>query len=120
MIAGGSTVATVTGSAAPKLLESVRFPNPNEMFDLSVEYDRRVACLLKQEYARQEKTEARRARYADQLRDFLATLPSYLGSTLPDTAQRIWRDALAFPQPPAAWSGTIKLGQLQELRNRIK
>jgi hypothetical protein len=102
-----------------ELLESLQFPNPNAMFDQSVEYDRNVIRLLNSNYALRE-TEARAARYGGQVHDFLATLPSYLSSLPPDSAERTWQSALAFPQLPASWSGIVQLGDLQELRNRVR
>jgi hypothetical protein len=97
-----------------KLLESVRFPIPNEWVDLSVEC-KRIICSLNRDYALRE-NKSRAARYPGQVRDFLATLPSYLKSA----RRRNWQPALAFPQMPARWSGTVKLGDLQELRSRIR
>jgi hypothetical protein len=102
-----------------KLFESVRFLHPNGMFDQSVEYDQAVICPLTWDYARHE-SKARAARYPSQVRDFLATLPSYLGISLLGTTQRIWQPALAFPKPPAAWSGIIKFVELEELSTRIE
>jgi hypothetical protein len=106
-----------------KLLESVRFPHlpPNGNVDNSVEYCRGVISPLNRDYALRETKSSRAGRYANQVHDFLSTLPGYLSSILPGTTQRVWRPALAFPQLPARWSGAvIKLGDLQELHGRIK
>jgi hypothetical protein len=101
-----------------ELLQSVKFPHPEGDFDLSVEYKESVVERLKCDYDPGE-SRARTERYGPQVRDFLATLPSYLGSVLPGTKERIWRPALAFPHPPAGWRGFIKLGHLQELVGRL-
>ena len=103
-----------------KLFQTVRFPNIewfHSMY-LPVEYDKDVVSLLKQDYAAKE-TDSRTQRYADQVRDFLATLPMYLGNVPPGKQERVWRPVLSFPRPPAQWSGFIKLGDLAELRARI-
>lgn len=114
---GNVPVALVIDSDDPllmQLLQTVCFPNPNEDFDLSVRYDRGVVHQLKQNYSLREST-SRTARYEDQVRDFLATLPSYLGSIPPHATQRIWRPAFAFPRLPGGWSGAIKLAHWLEL-----
>jgi hypothetical protein len=102
-----------------RLLQSVKFPHPDLNLDETVECDPRALILLEQEYPRGE-TESRRARYALQVCDFLATLPSYLGSVPPGSKKRVWQAALAFPHLPTGWSGTVKLNNLQELRGRLK
>jgi hypothetical protein len=101
-----------------QLLESARFPHPDEDFDLSVEYDSEVVQLLRQDYARRQ-SQNRTDRYETQVRDFMATLPRYLGSVLSDR-HRVWRPALAFPSPPARWSGFIALDSLHDLPRRLQ
>jgi len=101
-----------------ELLQSVRFPHPDKDFDLSVEYDFGVVDRLKRDYGLRESA-TRAERYGPQVCAFLATLPSYLGSVPLDTTKRVWLPALAFPHMPAGWSGTIKLGHLQELPSRL-
>ena len=102
-----------------KLLESVRFKHPDSDFDLSVEYDPEILGRLKDDYGLQESA-SRVERYGTQAPHFLASLPSYMGSVPPGTTERLWRPALAFPHPPAEWSGTIKLGNIRELPDRIR
>jgi hypothetical protein len=97
-----------------ELLQSVRFPYPDGDFDLSVKYDHGIVDRLKDDYGLRESA-TRTERYDLQVRDFLATLPSYLGDVPLGTTKRVWRPALAFPHTPAGWSGTVKLSNLQEL-----
>jgi hypothetical protein len=119
--AGGSVVLVVDASDAllMELLQSVRFPNPDKDFDLSVEYDPKVVDRLKCDYALVE-SKSRVERYVPQVHDFLASLPSYLGTLQPGTTKRLWRAALAFPQLPARWSGTIELGHLEDVKAQMK
>ena len=115
------TVALVVDANDPlllQLLESACFPNPNEDFDLSVRYDRNVVRLLSRDYAGRH-SESRAGRYEAQVGDFMATLPRYLGSLL-SPGHRVWRPALAFPSPPARWSGFITLAPLQDLLTRLE
>ncbi len=100
------------------LLESARFPHPDEDFDLSVEYDRDVVKLLSQDYAERQ-SQSRMDRYEAQVGDFMATLPRYLGSVSSD-GHRVWRPALAFPSPPVRWSGFIALVSLHDLPRRLQ
>lgn len=103
-----------------QLLQTVRFPDIEwrNDFYLPVKYDQEIAALLEQDYAARE-TESRAKRYRNQMHDFLATLPLYLGSIPPGKEERVWRAALSFPRLPAEWSGVVKLGELAELRSRI-
>jgi hypothetical protein len=101
-----------------QLLESARFPHPNEDFDLSVEYDRHLTRLLRDDYGRRQ-SQNRRDRYEAQVGDFMATLPRYLGSVGSD-GHRIWREAFAFPSPPVKWSGFIVLAPFRDLPIRLK
>jgi len=101
------------------LLRSVRFQRPNDMFDLSVQYEASVVEALSSDYALRE-TASRVARYPRQVNGFLATLPSYLGSVPREGADRIWRPALAFPEIPENWSGEIALGDLKEFPTRLR
>lgn len=101
-----------------KLLQSVRFPYPDGDFDLSVECAPGILDRLQCEYGLQE-SESRVERYSSQVRDFLATLPSYLGSVPPGATKRLWWPALAFPFPPLGWSGSIKFSRLDELPHRL-
>jgi len=101
-----------------RLLESARFPHPDQDFDLSVEYDAEVLALLRQDYARRQ-SRSRTDRYEAQVRDFMATLPRYLGSASSD-GHRAWRPALAFPSPPARWTGFIALESLLGLPQRLE
>jgi TIR domain len=119
--AGGTIILIVDAEDAQllQLLQSVRFSYPDMDFDLSVKYDSDVLNQLKAEYGDQE-TISRAERYGLQVHDFLATLPSYLGSVPPGSAKRLWRPALAFPHPPQGWSGTIELDPLQELPRRLE
>jgi len=100
------------------LLQSVRFFYPDEDFDLSVKYTVDLVARLKSDYALHESA-ARTERYDSQVRDFLASLPSYLGSVSQGSTRRVWLSALAFPEVPARWSGCIKLGHLRELPSRL-
>jgi hypothetical protein len=98
-----------------ELLQSVHFPHPDGPYDLSVEYDRELFDRLTRDYGLTGESGTRTARYGDRLRDFLATLPSYLGAVPPGATKRVWRSVLAFPHRPARWSGFITLGHLEEL-----
>lgn len=100
-----------------KLLESIRFPHPDENFDLSVNYKHNLVELLQQDYARRQ-SQSRADRYKTQVRDFMATLPLYLGIVSSD-GHRVWRPAIAFPSPPARWSGFIALDSLLALPRRL-
>ena len=114
-------VALVVDSNDPlvlQLLESARFPHPDEDFDTSVEYDRDVVKLLRDDYARRQ-SQSRTDRYEAQVGDFMATLPRYLGTVSSD-AHRVWRPALAFPSCPVPWSGFIALGSLHDLPPRLQ
>ena len=118
----GKTVVLVVDSNDAlllQLLQSVQFPHPEEDYDLSVDYDENIVCLLKQDYGLQQ-SESRTERYKEQVRDFLATLPKYLGHIPPESTERVWKTALAFPLPPAEWSGFIKLSILRELPTRLE
>jgi len=115
------TVALVADASDPlllQLLESVRFPHPDEDFDLSVEYDRDVVKLLSRDYAERQ-SQSRSDRYEAQVGNFLATLPRYLGS-VSSGGHRVWTPALAFPLPPAQWSGFIALASLHDLLRRLQ
>lgn len=101
-----------------ELLRSVRFPHPDGDFDLSVQYAAGILDRLKCEYGFQESA-SRAERYDSQVHDFLATLPTYLGSVPPGATKRLWRPALAFPLQPLGWSGSIKLARLDELPARL-
>jgi hypothetical protein len=101
------------------LFGSVRFQQPDGSFDLSVEYDQKAVQRLRRRY-RQKETETRSKRYGTQVRDFLATLPSYLGEVPGEGAKRIWRPALAYPHPPAKWPGHLELAPLGKLRGRLR
>jgi len=102
-----------------RLLESARFPHPDGNFDQTVEYDRNVVKLLSQEYAERQ-SQSREDRFEAQVKDFMATLPLYLGSVSSD-GHRIWRPALAFPlPPPLQWSGFIALDSLRDLPGRLR
>jgi hypothetical protein len=94
-------VVDTSDSLLLQFLESARFPHPDGNFDLSVEYDCKVVQLLTQDYARSQ-SRSRTDRYVTQVRDFMATLPRYLGSVSSDR-HRVWRPALAFPSPPTSW-----------------
>ena len=101
-----------------QLLESARFDDPDKEFDLSVNYDRDVVRLLRQDHAGRQ-SQSRTDRYEAQVRDFMATLPRYLGSVSSD-GHRIWKPALAFPSPPVRWSGFIALVSLHDLARRLE
>ena len=118
----GQAVILVIDADDPLLLrlfQSVRFPNPDEDFDLSVEYDREVLRNLKVEYSVGQ-TESRVERYEKQAGEFLATLPRYLGNVPPKCTKRVWRAAIAFPHVPSRWSAFIKLASLPELPKRLE
>jgi hypothetical protein len=115
---GVALVVDVTDPLLLQLLESARFPRPDEDFDKSVEYDRDVVKLLNQDYARRQ-SQSRTDRYEAQVGDFMATLPRYLGSVSSD-GHRVWRPALAFPSPPVRWSGFIALVLLHDLPRRLQ
>jgi TIR domain len=115
------TVVLVVDASDPlllQLLESARFRNPDEDFDLSVEYDHHLVELLRQDYAGRQ-SQSRADRYEAQVRDFMATLPRYLGSVSSD-GRRVWRPVLAFPSPPEQWSGFIALVSLDGLPSRVQ
>jgi hypothetical protein len=101
-----------------QLLESARFPHPNEDFDFSVEYDRDIVRLLSQDYAKRQ-SQSRANRYETQVGEFMTSLPLYLGSLLPN-GHRAWRPALAFPSPPLRWTGFITFASLQDLLRRLQ
>lgn len=101
-----------------QLLETARFPHPDQDFDFSVEYDSHVVALLGHDYARRQ-SRSRTDRYEAQVRDFMATLPRYLGKLSSD-GHRVWRPALAFPSPPARWAGFIALDSLRGLPRRLE
>jgi hypothetical protein len=90
------------------LLESVRFQNPEGPFDFGVQYDAQAADKLREDYSLRN-SQSRAGRYPNQLRDFLATLPAYLGG----------KEMLAFPEPPADWAGVFGLCGMEELRKRL-
>jgi hypothetical protein len=116
------TVALVVDAEDPlllQLLESAKFPHPDEDFDSCVKYNRNVARQLREDYAKREKSQSRSDRYEKQLHDFMTTLPLYLGSKVSD-GHRVWRPALAFPRPPERWWGFIKLGPLHDLWRRLE
>jgi hypothetical protein len=101
-----------------RLLESARFPNPDQDFDLSVQYDPEVVKFLREDYAKRQ-SQSRADRYETQVRDFMATLPRYLGSVSSD-GHRVWRPALAFPSPPVGWSGFVALEPVEHLTRRLQ
>jgi hypothetical protein len=116
----GKTVALVVDADDPlllQLLETARFSYPDGDFDLSAKYDPEIVRQLSHDYGRRH-SQSRSDRYENQLGHFIATLPLYLGSVSSD-GHRIWRPALAFPQPPERWSGFIELGSLQDLPRRL-
>jgi len=90
------------------LLGSVCFHNPDGPFDFDVEYDEEIADKLLA-YYRLRDTESRASRYANQLRDFLVTLPAYLAG----------RPALGFPYVPPEWSGTFGIEGVESLLVRV-
>jgi len=99
-----------------RLIESVRFDHPDNLgFDHGVKYDCAVVQLLQEEYAKGQ-SQTRVDRYPGQVRDFMTTLPRYLGVL---SERRIMMPALAFPSPPEAWSGDIGLAPLTELVQRL-
>ena len=100
-----------------QLLESAHFSYPDLDFDFSVKCDSDVVRQLGQDYERRH-SKSRSDRYQQQLRDFIATLPLYLGSASSD-GHRIWRPALAFPCVPERWSGFIQLTSLRDLPKRL-
>jgi hypothetical protein len=118
---GEKTVMLVVDASDPlllQLLETARFPHPDEDFDLSVEYDHRIEQILKQDYGRRH-PESRTERYDAQVRDFMATLPRYLGS-LSSNNHRVWRSIFALPNLPTLWSGFLKLESLSNLPGRLE
>lgn len=100
-----------------QLLETARFSRPDGDFDLSAKYDPEIVRQLSHDYGRTH-SKSRSDRYENQLSHFIATLPLYLGNVSSD-GHRIWRPALAFPQPPEGWSGFIELSSLQDLPQRL-
>src|SRR5689334_18578722 len=86
-----------------QLLESERFSNPDQDFDFSAEYDRDIVRQLSDDYRRRH-SQSRSDRYEEQLGNFMATLPLYLGSVVvrraPHLAACSW-----LPKPPERWSG---------------
>lgn len=100
-----------------ELLETARFPCPEGDFDLFAKYDPNIVRQLSHDYGRRH-SQSRSDRYENQLGHFIATLPLYLGTVSSD-GHRIWRPALAFPQPPERWSGFIELSSLQDLPRRL-
>jgi hypothetical protein len=114
------TVALVVDADDPlllQLLESARFSYPDGDFDLSAEYDRDIVRQLSHDFRRRN-SQTRSDRYEEQLGNFIATLPLYLGSLSSD-GHRIWRPALGFPKLPERWSGFIELGPLDDLPRRL-
>ena len=95
----------------------MRFPHAEADFDLSVEYERNVVRQLSHDYGRLH-SQSRSDRYENQLGDFMATLPLYLGRMSSD-GHRVWSPALAFPEPPQVWSGFVELRSLQDLPRRL-
>lgn len=92
------------------LLKSLVFHYPNEMFDISVHYDKEVLAELQSAYAKRQDPGSRADRYQSQVVDFLATLPLYLN--------HLAQPAFAFPSLPQTWSGPLILngfGAVQEL-----
>jgi hypothetical protein len=103
-----------------ELLATVDFSYPDLDFDLSVDFLPGPAERLFQSYASWE-TPTRASRYLSQLRDFLATLPLYLGTRTGEQSQRVWRPSLAFPKVPVNKpSRFVQFAPLSELRARLE
>ena len=101
-----------------ELLETARFPRPDLDYDMEVEYSKHVVQLLKEDYGRRQ-AQSRTDRFENQVHDFMATLPLYLGRISSDKS-RVWQPMLAFPKPPAHWSGFLKLASIHEVPWRLK
>lgn len=101
-----------------QLLESAVFQYPDEDFDQTVHCDTDVMQLLMEDYERGH-TESRNMRYVAQAKDFMATLPTYLGSIVPGRS-RVWRSMLAFPRLPPQWKGFLEMEPLSELPGRLE
>jgi TIR domain-containing protein len=97
-----------------RLLESVKFNYPDGQFDTSVKYETGAVNRLQEDYAHRESA-SRVERYSKQVGDFLASLPAYLRAAPGDSGTRDWRPLLAFPHPPAKWTGQVRIGALGEL-----
>jgi hypothetical protein len=111
-------VADAADRSLLQLLESTRFPDPDDEYGSSVEYDQGIVRLLKQDYGRRQ-NQRRTDSYEPQVHDFMRTLPRYLSGVSSDQ-RRLWRPLLAFPQLPAQWSGFLELDSLRALPERLK
>ena len=121
-VEGNKPVALILNSDDIQLLElfeSVRFQNPDEDFDHSVECNWDILEILKKEYSRHQ-GKSRSDRYKDQAKDFLKTLPMYLRIISPDTGQKILGPAYSFPNLPSSWCGAFTLCSLEEFLNKFK
>ena len=99
------------------LIESARFPHPDGDFDTSVEYSAATVRMLRDHYRRTE-TDARVARYEQQVADFLATVPLYLRPWDRQEGSH-WMPMYAFPELPQIWNGTVRLEPLAELADLL-
>lgn len=91
------------------LLASVRFQNPKGPFDFGVQYCQEVVDKLHADYCLRE-SESRANRYLGQVRDFLASLPTYLAG----------RCALGFPCAPPTWSGSFAVQGIETLMDQVQ
>lgn len=98
-----------------RLFASANYPNPAAEYDPAVRYDPESLARLACDFANRE-TPSRAARYQTQARNFLASLPRYLGETSPNGGPRIWRRAFAFPHAPRASTGKLTYAPLPNLR----
>jgi hypothetical protein len=94
-----------------RLLQSVRFKAPNQMFDLDVCYDVDAVAELKHCYETRPRSRARIDRYPDQVKDFLATLPLYL--------DHLETPALAYPRVLDKWSGPVPVAGFETIRSLV-
>ena len=99
------------------LLESARYPHPDGDFDTSVQYSDDALCGLEAHYGRFE-TPSRLDRYRQQVRDFLATAPSYLRPWEPEGSDA-WMPLFAFPHVPQRWRGLLGVEPLSGLAARL-
>ena len=99
-IKAGRTVRLVVDTSDATLMEllaSVRFRRDSQSYPVLL-YDETVVERLREDYE-QRHSHSRVGRYANQVRDFLATIPDYLAG----------RSAFAYPEVPAKWNGAVGL-----------
>ncbi len=92
------------------LLKSLKFHHPEQNFDDSVEYCTDTLERLLADYSSRA-TATRAARYPSQVKDFLASLPTYLN--------HLTEPAFTFPEIPVTWVGAIQMASIEQLVEKV-